>query len=633
MRARAFVVGLIVAHLGTTWVRSQVAQSDTDPNGVAIPYPFVHLVHSADSSLAGATAWLRANDPFLLYQLGRDLTHRNYSRRDGAIDRPGELNVALYVGDRDAATLAPSAVRFARDHAASCGSCHSMPPREPGAGQTIPSTGSMGRNTPHFYGAGLIEMIGLQTRALIVRSADANRDGWISRAEAKRARPAVIVPAPGEPAIDFGRLAPDAHGVPDLNPMFRVWYVDARGRPVPDALSLDDPRAAGFDLAMLPFGWGRGRRVHPDGRITAEGGEAATIRGIFTLAADVHMGLQADDRSERSAAGQGLAAVSLNGARQLDLLDLDDVPDHGAHRTSGGVSLHDADGDGYPSELTEGDLDAIEFYLLHAPAPAVRPDGGSEAGRALLRDAGCTRCHVERWQLAARDDRRGLAGDRRLFHLETSAYRDEDGVERVRGRLVRTPPGRGFVVDRIYSDFKQWDLGEGFWERRYDGTLQKEHRTAPLWGVGSTRPYGHDGRFDSLDDVIRAHGGAAARERDAYLALPEGKRELLLRYLDSLVLYATDEIPSDIDGDGVANDDFRVAGQIVGAERFDPRFLFAVPPRWRFLYDTRGPDGRLFRLGFITNLRETYRLDLPYRADADGDHFADVLGRVKGAAR
>ncbi len=631
MKLRAFLIGLVIVLLGSAWLPSQVMQSDTDPNGVSIPYPFVHLVHSMDASLVGATGWLRTNDPFLFYQLGRDLTNRIYLLREGALDRPGEMNVPLYIGERGTA-----AVRFARDHAASCGFCHSMPPREPGAGQTIPSTGSMGRNTPHFYGAGLVEMIGLQVRALIYERADANRDGWISRAEAVPARPLALVPAPGEAAVDYGSLTPDARGVPKLNPGFRVWYVDSRGRPVPDALSLDDPRVGGFDFVMQPFGWGRGRRVHADGRVTSEGGEAATIRGIFSLAADLHMGLQADDPSQHSVMGQGSARLSLNGARQFDL---GEVPDRGTRRTNGGVSLEDADGDGYPSELTEGDLDAIEFYLLHAPAPAVRPDGDSEAGRARLRESGCMRCHVERWQLSARDVRRGLAGNRRLFRLDTSATAVAGGVEQLEGRLVwptksrrsLTPAGKGFLVDRIYSDFKQWDLGPAFWERRYDGTLQKEHRTAPLWGVGSTRPYGHDGRFDSLDEVIRAHGGAASRERAAYTALSEAKRELLLRYLETLVLYATDEIPADIDGDGLANNDFRVAGQIVGYERFDPRFLFTVPPRWRFLHDTRSPDDRLFRLGWITNVREAYRLDLPYRADGNGDRFPDVLGRMTEA--
>src|SRR6185436_2674065 len=124
----------------------------------------------------------------------------------------------------------------------------------------------------------------------------------------------------------------------------------------------------------------------------------------------------------------------------------------------------------------------------------------------------------------------------------------------VRTAKGATPLGGAFTVERLYSDFKHWDLGPQLWERRYDGTLQKEHRTAPLWGAGSTAPYGHDGRFGTLDEVIRAHGGAAVAEGDAYAALPEARRRLLLRYLGSLVLYFTSEIPADVDGDDVASE-------------------------------------------------------------------------------
>jgi len=37
------------------------------------------------------------------------------------------------------------------------------------------------------------------------------------------------------------------------------------------------------------------------------------------------------------------------------------------------------------------------------------------------------------------------------------------------------------------------ELETNFYERNYDGILQNEFLTTPLWGVGSTSPYGHDG--------------------------------------------------------------------------------------------------------------------------------------------
>ena len=190
--------------------------------------------------------------------------------------------------------------------------------------------------------------------------------------------------------------------------------------------------------------------------------------------------------------------------------------------------------------------------MLHAPAPAVRGTPRTESGRRVLQETGCTRCHVEDWQIEARNEARGLQGDRRLFELRTRSVERPDGTVDLAGSLVplwtrspsgeHAPRGGAYRVERIYTDFKHWDLGPELDERRFDGTLQREHRTAPLWGVGSTAPYGHAGQYLTLDAVIRAHGGAADNESALYRQLPAAQRDLLLAYLESLVLYSTDKI-------------------------------------------------------------------------------------------
>lgn len=38
----------------------------------------------------------------------------------------------------------------------------------------------------------------------------------------------------------------------------------------------------------------------------------------------------------------------------------------------------------------------------------------------------------------------------------------------------------------------------------------------PLWGVGNTAPYGHDGRSINLLEVILRHGGEAEESRGAF---------------------------------------------------------------------------------------------------------------------
>jgi len=617
---------LILALL-TAAAPGQIPESATDPNGVAIPYPLVHLM--MDPAIEGSTGWLRQRDPFLLYQLGRDLTHRQYSVAHGALGQSGRMSVPLDVG---AEPRHGADARFGKDHAASCGMCHSMPYREPGAGQTIPSTGGRGRNTPHFYGAGLMEMIARQVEAQLRHRYDRNGNGRFEAKELGESAPARIAPVPGAAPIDFGDLAPGPDGVPRLNSIFRLWFTDAEGHILPEASGLNEPGVVAFGFAMQPFGWGRGLRHSKEGGGLPQGAEAATLREIFTIAADAHMGLQAYDPAQQGSGPPGAggpAKQSRNGAPQFDF---GGSIDRGRARDAHGVSRDDPDGDGHVHELSEGDLDAIEFYMLHAPPPAILPRGDSQAGAAVLAGAGCVRCHVPDWRLEAADPTRNLAGDRRFFDMAVTARDGENGSELI-GRLERLArqdeagrwrPNRGeFLVQGIYTDFKHWDIGPAFHERRFDGRLQRQHRTAPLWGVADTAPYGHDGRYSTLHAVIAAHDGAAKNERDAYMALSDQDRARLLAFLESLVLYQTEEIPADIDGDGQAAATFEIAGQDVGYERFDARFLFATTPRWRILGEGVNADGRRRPLGLLQNVEALYRLESPGRRDTNGDGFPD----------
>ena len=75
-----------------------------------------------------------------------------------------------------------------RGHTNSCAACHNIPYRDGGAGMTIAKNGGSGRNTPHLFGGGLVEMIGLQMRLQALALADTNRDGWISFEEMKGKR-------------------------------------------------------------------------------------------------------------------------------------------------------------------------------------------------------------------------------------------------------------------------------------------------------------------------------------------------------------------------------------------------------------------------------------------------------------
>jgi len=115
------------------------------------------------------------------------------------------------------------------------------------------------------------------------------------------------------------------------------------------------------------------------------------------------------------------------------------------------------------------------------------------------------------------------------------------------------PLGNSFVVKDIYTDFKRHDLGSDFYERNWDGTLQTQFLTRPLWGVGSTGPYGHDGRSTTLNDVILRHGGEAQASRNKYAGLTSGEQNALQTFLNSLVLFPPDDTASNLDpGDPTA---------------------------------------------------------------------------------
>lgn len=535
---------------------AQVVATQNDPLGYGIPYPFAHL-SQGPAGTPGTSTYLLEHDPFALYLRGRDLVQRVFTQADGAMLRPGEPGGSLYLPSNSETTLVgPSRLR--RDHAASCGLCHATPFAEPGSGPVIASTGPRGRDTPHFFGAGLVEMIGGKIRDAILETCDRSGRGFITKDVAVVGCRALVTPSPGVAPIDFGDILPDGFGIPRLNSAIRLWWVNAEGHAV-EGSGLNEPGVAGFDFAVSIFGWGRGTRTWPDGRVTSEGGEAATLREFIARAADEHIGIGTQDPiqiGDRRARGpvRGKAGVSLLGARQFDL---------GAFRPPYG----DAWDPPSPRRLSfgAGDIDAFEFYLLHLPPPAMLLTDQGRQGKVIFTEIGCAGCHTETWHIEK---------DRRRFSLEPVTAGDGRGGSRVELRLSRSSKANKTSV-RAFSDFRHWDIGPAFHELRFDGTVQMEHRTAPLWGVGTTAPYGHDGRFGTLEQVIDAHAGAATESARAFSALQDRDRKAVIAFLHSQQLYATLETPADIDGDGIASEDFRLRGIAVGREVFQPRYLLA----------------------------------------------------------
>jgi hypothetical protein len=603
-----------------------------DLSGFSIKTPRVRVVHTTDASFEGGSMYLQQVDPWLGYMWGKNLTQRNWRERDGVYGEAGKIDGLL---------LADGASKMMdRAHTNSCGACHNVPYRDAGAGMTMAKNGGQGRNTPHLFGGGLVEMIGLQMRLQALHLADTNRDGWISFEEMKKAPRCVIANLPagvdGERVeIDLGSFDDlDGTGYPSLNPVFYPIFVDKNGQRIATAKSLKSPEVAGYTIEVQVFGFGH---LYLPFRPPV----STTLRAFTSTPFDIHSGLQAHDPTTyTSPRKDALALVSNAGAQQFVTAAGKDRGGVRAPTKTGlpGISLDDPDRDGYCEELSEGDIDMAEWYLLNHPAPArgkITKD--VLAGEKLFGKVGCASCHLPDWHLfahnpGAKDYTERYDGDRRFFELQVAYNNDNFRME---GKLVylshkqgnRTIPNRkAYTIRGVYSDFKYHDVGEDFYQLQFDGSVIRKWKTAPLWGLGTTAPYGHDGASLDIDSVIRRHGGEALKSKLAYTKLTEREQEQLICFLNSLVLYQTDVLPCDINGDGKIDKHYKVAGVNTGYERFNPEWMFKIPCKMEG--PVKNVKGEPIISCAIVNLRQAYGLDLPYLKDTDGDGFPDVIDQA-----
>ena len=278
-----------------------------DLSGLSIKNPRVRVVHTTDPGEAGGSMYLQQVDPWLGYQRGRNLTQREFRSRDGVFGDAGKLDGLLLP---DGASHMMS-----RSHVSSCAVCHNTPYRDGGAGATIAKNGGTGRNTPHMFGAGLVEMIGLQIRLQALAIADDDRNGWISVEEARGKR-CVLENLPAEvegrrQSTDYGSFEDqDGDGRPDLNGLFHPLYVDKNGRWISFARDLGFPGVAGYSLEVQVFGFGHAQIAHRPPIAT-------TVRAFAAQAFDIHSGLQGYDPTVLDDLdGDGFSRVSNAGALQ-----------------------------------------------------------------------------------------------------------------------------------------------------------------------------------------------------------------------------------------------------------------------------------------------------------------------------
>ncbi len=222
-----------------------------DLTGLSIKTPRTRIVHTTDAATPGGSMYFQVFDPFLAFKMGKDLTQREFRPRDGVFSSQIAGFKGLLSDGETPAIVGNDQV--------SCGGCHAMPYRDAGAGTNFAKKSGLGRNATHFYGSGIQEMIAWQIRQKLMQQIDLNRNNFVDLAELT-SDPVYVRPNPVARKIDFGSPGDaDGDGQPDLNNIFRVWFVDAGGSVLPGATSLDDPGVGGYNFILEVFGWGEQR--------------------------------------------------------------------------------------------------------------------------------------------------------------------------------------------------------------------------------------------------------------------------------------------------------------------------------------------------------------------------------------
>jgi len=438
-----------------------------------------------DSSL-----FIIGRDPFRAIRRGRQLFQRKFAHLEGhgplRGDGSGDVETILAIG----AGLADS-----------CAACHGRPRGSAGFGGDV-VTRPESRDAPHLFGLGLKEMLADEITAQL----RAIRDQAVERAASRNRAITASLVAKG---ISYGSITAHANGTVDTS---RIDGVDP-------------------DLRVRPF--------------FLQGG-TISMREFLVGAFNAEMGLESVD-PDLAAASAGARVVTPSGMVLDGSLDRIEAPP-APHAAS------DPDGDGVVNEIPTSLVDFMEFYLLnYFKAGTYQQNATTLTGRRTFSEIGCASCHIPDLQIdrdrrvadveTVFDPARGIFN--RLFATATPLLTETDDQSGL--PALKQPNLEPFLVRNIFTDFKRHDLGPGFHERNYDGTMQTEFLTTPLWGVGSTGPYGHDGRSMTLMEVILRHGGEAQAARNAFVALSTTKQSGLIAFLNCLVLFPPDDTASNLD--------------------------------------------------------------------------------------
>lgn len=491
---RLKVITAILALLFTDQVSAQMIDRTQSPNnlneGIAKSLEEQIGPGEGDWDTWNSSRYIISRDPFRSIRRGRQLFQRKFTVTQGlgprVQDGVGDGNVTLALG----AGLADS-----------CAACHGRPRGAAGFGGAV-ATRPDSRDAPHLFGLGLKEMLADE----ITKELRAIRSDVVNRAATQGKSVTMPLVSKG---INYGFITAKPDGSVDTSKVIGV----------------------NTDLRVRPF--------------FAHGGKIS-IREFIIGALNDEMGMQAVD-PELAQAKAGGRFVTPSG------MELDGSKDQ-LEGPPASSAAEDPDGDGKKNEIPASVLDHFEFYLMNYFKPGLYEQTAQTArGRKLFTSIGCARCHVPDLQIS--QDRR-VADVETVFDAEkgnfnglfaTASARFVSTKDNSAYPDLKLPKGDPFLVKNIFTDFKRHDVGPDFYERDYDGTIRKEFMTTPLWGVGSTAPYGHDGRSINLNEVILRHAGEASNEARLYDGLNRPDRSAVLEFLNSLVIFPPDDTASNLD--------------------------------------------------------------------------------------
>jgi hypothetical protein len=464
---------------------------------------------AGDIVTPNTSRYVIARDPFRAIHRGQQLFQRKYTRDQGQGPIPGDGKTNIETGSNGTSLCD------------NCASCH-MQRGVAGFGIDA-ATRRDRRDAPHLFGLGLKEMLADEiTAELRSIRAQAIQEAMSSRRQVTKS----LRTSAGKGNISYGSITAQPDGSVDTSQVFGV----------------------NRDLRVRPF------IAH---------GETISIREFIVRAFDNEMGMEAVDPELRAAASGAWfvtpSGMALDG--RVDKIKAPPVDDE----------FQDSDNDGIVNETPTSLVDFMEFYLLHSfkaglgeNSPESLPPGAgypetasSEAVDGLNKFAqiGCATCHVQ--NLTINRDRRFVDVETRydpmrgnpfnnLFATATTFFtqlNDGKGFP-----TIKQPNFGSFVVRNVFTDFKRHDLGPNFHEINSNGTIRTEFLTTPLWGVGRTGPYGHDGRSITLKDVILRHGGEAINARNNFANSSLATQRNIITFLNTLILFTPDDTASNLPG-------------------------------------------------------------------------------------